>query len=61
MPIPLQAISRVIPARYFVASLKGIFLKGNPVRILVSDAVFLLFFAVIVFIIANKKFLKKIV
>jgi ABC-2 type transport system permease protein len=61
MPIPLQAISRVIPARYFVAILKGIFLKGNPVRILVSDAIFLLFFAGIVFIIANKKFHKKIV
>jgi len=61
MPIPLQALSRVIPARYFVAILKGIFLKGNPVRILVFDAIFLLFFAGIVFIIANKKFRKKIV
>jgi ABC-2 type transport system permease protein len=61
MPIPLQAFSRVIPARYFVAILKGIFLKGNPVRILVFDAIFLLLFAGIVFIIANKKFQKKIV
>jgi ABC-2 type transport system permease protein len=61
MPIPLQALSRVIPARYFVAILKGIFLKGNPVRILVFDAIFLLFFAMIIFIVANRKFKKKIV
>ena len=61
MPTPLQALSRVIPARYFVAILKGIFLKGNPVRILVFDAIFLLFFAMIIFIVANRKFKKKIV
>ena len=61
MPVPLQALSRVIPARYFVATLKGIFLKGNPVRILVFDAIFLLLFAMIVFIVANRKFKKKIV
>ncbi len=61
MPLPLQWFSRLIPARYFVTVLKGIFLKGNPVRILVIDAIFLLFFAVIVFIIANRKFKKKMV
>jgi len=61
MPIPLQFVSRLIPARYFVTVLKGIFLKGNPVRILVIDAIFLLFFAVIVVVIANNKFKKKMV
>ncbi len=61
MPAPLQWLSRLIPARYFVAVLKGIFLKGSPVRILVIDAIFLLFFAVIVFIVANRKFRKKMV
>jgi ABC-2 type transport system permease protein len=59
MPIPLQWFSRLIPARYFVTVLKGIFLKGNPLRILVIDAIFLVFFAVIVFIVANRKFRKK--
>jgi ABC-2 type transport system permease protein len=61
MPIPLQFISRLIPARYFVSVLKGIFLKGNPLRILVIDAIFLLIFAVIVFVAANRKFRKKMV
>jgi len=61
MPPLLQLVSRLVPARYFVTVLKGIFLKGNPLRILVLDAIFLLFFAVIVFIIANRKFRKKMV
>ena len=61
MPVPLQVISRLIPARYFVTVLKGIFLKGNPLRILIPDAIFLLFFAVVVFVAANRKFKKKMV
>lgn len=59
MPAPLQALTRVVPARYFVSVLKGIFLKGNPLRILVTDAVFLLIFGLIVFAVANRKFRKK--
>jgi len=61
MPVLLQMFSRLIPARYFVSVLKGIFLKGNPVRILITDAVFLLAFSLIVFVVANRKFVKKIV
>jgi ABC-2 type transport system permease protein len=61
MPKPLQMLTRIIPARYYVAVLKGIFLKGNPLRILFGDAVFLLIFGLLVFAIANRKFKKKIV
>ncbi len=61
MPVPLQFISRIVPARYFIVVLKGIFLKGNRLTILVSDAIFLLIFAVIIFVVANRKFKKKIV
>ncbi len=59
MPVPLQAISRIIPARYFIVILKGIFLKGNPLRILLIDAVFLLIIGAAVFVVANKKLQKK--
>lgn len=59
MPTPLQILTRIIPARYFVTVLKGIFLKGNPLRILITDAVFLLIFGLIVFAVANRKFRKK--
>jgi ABC-2 type transport system permease protein len=61
MPVPLQIISRIIPARYFIIVLKGIFLKGNPLRILMMDAIFLLIFGAAVFVVANKKFQKKMV
>jgi ABC-2 type transport system permease protein len=61
MPKPLQMLTRIIPARYYVAVLKGIFLKGNPLRILVVNAVFLLIFGIIVFAAANRKFKKRIV
>jgi drug efflux transport system permease protein len=61
MPPPLQFISRIVPARYFIVALKDIFLKGNRLAILMGDAIFLLVFAVVIFIIANRKFKKKIV
>jgi ABC-2 type transport system permease protein len=32
MPPPLQAVSRIIPARYFIAILKGIMIKGLGLR-----------------------------
>lgn len=59
MPLPLQAMTRLIPARYYVSVLKGVFLKGNPIRILVTEAVFLLVFGLVVFAAANRKFRKK--
>ena len=61
MPVPLQFVSRLIPARYFIVVLKGIFLKGNRLAILAGDAVFLLVFAVVIFVVANRKFKKKMV
>ncbi len=61
MPPVLQAVTRIIPARYFVSVLKGIFLKGNPLRILATDAVFLLIFGLVVFTVAIVKFKKKVV
>jgi ABC-2 type transport system permease protein len=60
MPLPLQIMTRIIPARYFVALLKDIFLKANPLRFLAFDILLLSLFGVIVFAISNKKFKKKI-
>ncbi len=61
MPVPLQLVTRIVPARYFVASMKDIFLKGNPVRYLLVDTLFLLVFGFVVFVLAVNKFRKKIV
>lgn len=60
MPPVLQVVTRIVPARYFVAVLKGIFLKGSPLRLLVPNAVFLLMFGLLTFVAANRKFKKKI-
>ena len=60
MTRPLQVMTHIIPARYFVSILKGLFLKGNTIRILFADVVFLLIFAVITFVAANVKFRKRL-
>ncbi len=61
MPRAIQAITYVVPARYFVALLKGIYLKGIGPSMLWTEALFLAAFAAIVFAIANVKFRKKLV
>ncbi len=61
MPEFLQVVTRIIPARYFVSIVKGIFLKGNRLAILAGDGVFLLLFGLIIFLIANKKFRKSVI
>lgn len=60
MPAPLQAITYIVPARYFVSVLKGVFLKGVGLRVLALEVLFLSLYAVVVFILANKKFQKRI-
>ncbi|MDI6807935.1 MAG: ABC transporter permease [Candidatus Eisenbacteria bacterium] len=45
MPIPIQAITYLVPARYFLAALRGIVLKGVGLPELWSQLVFLLVFA----------------
>jgi len=48
MPLPVQAITYLVPARYFVALVKGIFLRGVGLDTLWPDALFLGVFAVVV-------------
>lgn len=56
----LQLLTRVVPARYFVKILKGLFLKGSVIGVLITDTMFLIAFGAIVFMIANIKFEKRI-
>ena len=49
MPAVIQAITYVVPTRYFVALLKGIFLKGSGLTVLWVEGVMLLLFSAIVF------------
>jgi ABC-2 type transport system permease protein len=61
MPLPLRNMTRIIPARYFVTILKGIFLKGAPLRLLLLETALLTVFGGVVFALAVRKFTKRIV
>jgi ABC-2 type transport system permease protein len=60
MPGPLQVVSYIIPARYFVTILKAIYLKGSPLRLLLAEAALLAAFSIVVFVAANRRFKKRI-
>ena len=60
MPIPLQWITRIFPARYYVSILKKIFLKGTPVTLLSSDLLPLVAFALVLAFVATRSFHKRL-
>jgi ABC-2 type transport system permease protein len=61
MPKPIQFFTYLIPARYFVALLKGIYLKGVGLNILIVEASLLAIFGLFMVAVANAKFKKKLV
>ena len=61
MPIAIQGITYLVPSRYFVAILKNIYLKGAGLSIILSETMILMFFAVALILIANKKLKKRLV
>ena len=61
MPKAIQLITYLIPARYFVALLKGIYLKGIGLQVLFIEAGLLTVFGVMMIVLANVKFKKKLV
>ncbi len=60
MPIPLQILTYIVPARYFIAILRGIYLKGIGLEILWLNALFLMIYALIMMVVANRKFTFKL-
>lgn len=60
MPKAIQVITHIIPARYFIVILKGIYLKGVGIGALWTQALFLFLFAALMIFLANKKFKKKV-
>jgi ABC-2 type transport system permease protein len=60
MPAPIQAVTYLVPARYFIVLLRGIFLKGVGVSVLWVEIGFLILYAGLVFLIASKKARQKI-
>jgi drug efflux transport system permease protein len=60
MPMAIQWLTRIIPARYFVTILTAIFLKGVGLEVLWAEALFLLAFASIVFFLATRTMGRKL-
>jgi ABC-2 type transport system permease protein len=60
MPKWIQAISIVVPSRYFVTILKALFLKGVGLNILWPQIVYLILFAAIVFGLSVRRLNKKV-
>lgn len=60
MPVVLQWITRIIPARYYVSALKRIFLKGTPASLLYADLVPLALFALVLGVLATRSFHKRL-
>jgi ABC-2 type transport system permease protein len=61
MPLVLQAVTYVVPARYYVTVTKGIFLKGVGVDVLWVDAVAMVIFATAGISLAIRSFKKELV
>ena len=60
MPWVIQVITHIVPARYVVTILKGLFLKGVGIGVLWSELLFLLAYALIVFVLATRKLNQKL-
>jgi ABC-2 type transport system permease protein len=60
MPIVLQWITRILPARYYVSVLKKIFLKGSPAAALYADLVPLAIFTIVLALLATHSFHKRL-
>ena len=60
MPKPLQAITVLVPARYFLVVTRGIFLKGVGIEVLRAQALLMILFAVVGLFLAVRIFRKEI-
>ena len=60
MPQAIRAVTYLVPARYFVALLHGIYLKGVGLEILGFEAILLTVFGAVMVLVANVKFKKKL-
>jgi ABC-2 type transport system permease protein len=60
MPAVIRAITYVVPARYFIRILRGIYLKGVGIKVLWPDILFLIMFTFIMVALASAKFKRKV-
>lgn len=60
MPEVIQAVTYIVPARYFIVILRGVFLKGVGLQVLWAELALLAAFAALVFLAATRKVRQKV-
>ncbi len=60
MPKAISLLTYIVPARYFISILKGIFLKGVGLEIVWVETIFLAAFGAAVFVVANARLRKQL-
>jgi ABC-2 type transport system permease protein len=60
MPVFVQWITRILPARYYVSILRSVFLKGTAMRLLAGDIMALGIIAALLIIMATRAFHKRL-
>jgi len=60
MPRPIQLVTYIVPARYFVAMLKAIYLKGVGLEVFWPETLLLSGFSLLMLVLANVFFQKKL-
>ncbi len=60
MPVVVQWITRVLPARYYVAILRNVFLKGTEIRLMAGQLFALAVIAAVLVTLATRAFHKKL-
>ncbi|PLX15297.1 MAG: hypothetical protein C0601_13350 [Candidatus Muiribacterium halophilum] len=58
MPVPIQILTRIISARYFITLIKGIMLKGLGLDYLFPELLFLIVFCIVVLKACHKKLMQ---
>lgn len=60
MPWPLRALSNVLPGRYYITALRGVFLKGNGLAVLAPQLLALCTFSALILGLGVAKFKRRI-
>jgi ABC-2 type transport system permease protein len=60
MPGPIQLLTVIIPAKYFVSNLQTLFLAGNIYNLILINTAYMLIIGLILFVITAKKTVKRL-
>ncbi len=60
MPVIVQWITRILPARYYVSIVRNVFLKGTPVALIAADLAALAATALVLIVLATRSFQKRL-